>query len=564
MARAQRTQSQQMEEGFSSRDEDNEEKSCLFPCQPCAICPSLVLIWVPETWQKIQDFTHLMLVVGLSSCIVLIIHSILYIANRGSAVLVEPTWSDGRAIVVLFFAFPITIYSSRVISQYDERLQAKQKMVKKEKENLLNCYKGLLSDMDTLLSKSTESASGLAERSFESKRRDFQRFLDRLKLRFPAGQVVMETPEMVAQFRKFVLNWLRVFQECSIDPVVAPKLLVTQEDLESLSSIYEIASFVSDRLQTTEVKFITEQRKNDSNVLNSDKERLGQMSHGRNMIAITDGREQTSGSQVADGRQRSGSFVQQVGQGATPSRQCTWCTCGGVGVDCCKPSANPEGCPREFKCGCFELIVLSRQHLNLMFSFVLGIGTTALSTYLFLEFQRVNDESAMNFEMVVLVFMVLTIFSLVMILLKFEQIDVVQQLEREVRELKEQNEIVEANRKRMRDFWNKAQQLTELWLYRTVPRLDLCKELHSQLEDTQNDKELLTHMMAANKGLTDIEGRLGSLEDWKGEGLIKVEDKKAFGKIINEVCQEQDPDAVIQKIQELVRGKEMRNLMLHN
>merc|ERR1712032_1760817 len=125
--------------------------------------------------------------------------------------------------------------------------------------------------------------------------------------------------------------------------------------------------------------------------------------------------------------------------------------------------------------------------------------------------------------------MVSSVFSLVMILLKFEQIDVVQQLEREVRE---QKEIVENNRKRMREFWNKAQQLTELWLYRTVPRLDLCKELHSQLEDTQNDKELLTHMMAANKGLTDIEKRLGSLEDWKGDAQngIKVEDKKAFGK----------------------------------
>merc|ERR1712228_950623 len=125
--------------------------------------------------------------------------------------------------------------------------------------------------------------------------------------------------------------------------------------------------------------------------------------------------------------------------------------------------------------------------------------------------------NATNSEMMVLVFMALAIFSLIMVLLKFEQIDVVQQLEREVRELKEQNEIVEANRKRMREFWNKAQQLTELWLYRTVPRLDLCKELHSQLEDTQTDKELLTHMMAANNGLTDIEKRLGSLEDWKGD-----------------------------------------------
>jgi len=186
------------------------------------------------------------------------------------------------------------------------------------------------------------------------------------------------------------------------------------------------------------------------------------------------------------------------------------------------------------------------------------------STYLYIDFNGQGQESSAQLELVVLAFTALSIFSLVMVLLKFEILDVVQQLEREVTELKEQNAIVEENRKRMRDFWNKAQQLTELWLYRTVPRLDLCKELHSQLEDTQNDNELVTHMMAANKGLSDIESRLGSLEDWKGEGLIKVEDKKAFGKVINEVCQEQDPESVIQKINELVRGKEMRNLMLHN
>jgi len=504
----------------------------------------------------------MVLVIGLLSCIILIVHSVIYLftttANNFPNAL---SAADGRALAVLAFSAPICIYSSRVIGQYDERLQKKQAMVKKEKANLLKCYQGLLSDMDTLLSKSTESASGLAERSFESKRRDFQRFLDRLKLRFPAGQVAMETPEMVAQFRKFVVNWLNVFKECSIDPVGNPKMLVTADELDSMSTIYEIAVFVSDRLQTTEVKFITEQRRNDSNALNNDKDRFGQFNQNKQMIAITDKPGQVDNSAPL------GSFVQQVGTTKTASRQCTWFTCGGVGVDCqscCKPGPGSEGCPRDFKCGCFELIVLSRQHLHLMFSFVLGIATSALSTGLFLQFQGANNESAAGFEIVALVFLVFSTVSLFVIMTKFEQIDVVQQLEREVQELKEQNEAVEANRKRMRDFWNQAQQLTELWLYRTVPRLDLCKELHSQLEDIPNDKEFVMHMAAANQGLTNIDAKLGALTDWRGDGGIKVEDKKAFGKVINEVCQEGDPDAVIERIDELTRGKEMRALMIHS
>lgn len=503
------------------------------------------------------------LVMGLLSCICLIIYVVVYfLIVRGASLIASPNPEDGRAITVLLFAAPMSIYCSKVINQYDERLQKKQKLVKKEKENLLNCYKGLLSDMDTLLSKSTESASGLAERSFESKRRDFQRFLDRLKLRFPSGGVVKETSSMVDQFRKFVLNWLRVFEECSIDPVANPKSVVTPEELEGLSSIADIAVFVSDRLTTTEVKFITEQRKNDNDDLKRDKENLANMNQGKNLIAITDGREGNNQGKSDNHHGASGSFVQAVG--AAASRQCTWFTCGVMGCSLCKPSSNQqEGCPREFLCGCFELIILSRQHLNLVFSFFLGLCTVGLSAYLYIEAMG-GSESEEAQQVGILVFMVLSLFSLVVILIKFEQIDVVQQLEREVQELMAQNKIVEENRQRMRHFWNQAQQLTELWLYRTVPRLDLCKELHSQLEDTQNDKELLTHMQAANRGLMDIEAKLGSLEDWKGEGGIKVEDKKAFGKIINEVCQEQDPDAVIQKIEELVRGREMRNLAIHN
>jgi len=333
--------------------------------------------------------------------------------------------------------------------------------------------------------------------------------------------------------------------------------------LEGLSSIADIAVFVSERLTTTEVKFITEQRKNDNDALKDDKERLGRMNQGRNLIAITDGK---SDNNTNPGPSGTGSFVQQVGAGAN-QKTCTWFTCGVMGCMLCKPSSNPqEGWPREFLCGCFELIILSRQHLNLVFSFFLGLIVVALSTYIYMEVLNKQDAEQQEEAIAagILVFMVLSMISLVVILIKFEQIDVVQQLEREVKELQKQNEIVEANRQRMRNFWNQAQQLTELWLYRTVPRLDLCKELHSQLEDTQSDKELLTHMKAANMGLTDIESKLGSLQDWRGDGGIKVEDKKAFGKIINEVCQEQDPDAVISKIEELVRGREMRNLAIHN
>merc|ERR1712154_568409 len=107
----------------------------------------------------------------------------------------------------------------------------------------------------------------------------------------------------------------------------------------------------------------------------------------------------------------------------------------------------------------------------------------------------------------------------------------------EVKELAKQNKHVEEQRERMRDFWNNAQQLTELWLYRTVPRLDLYKEVHSQLEDAE-DKDVLVNISGVNQKLEDLDKHLGKLEDWRNDGVLKTDAKKHFGKAINQLCAE--------------------------
>merc|ERR1719422_2115859 len=104
----------------------------------------------------------------------------------------------------------------------------------------------------------------------------------------------------------------------------------------------------------------------------------------------------------------------------------------------------------------------------------------------------------------------------VVVLINFENIDVVQKLEREVKELEEQNQQVGEQREKMKEFWGNTQNLTELWLYRTVPRLDLYKELHSQLED-ENEEDLLTNITGANNALEALETNLGALECWRND-----------------------------------------------
>merc|ERR1740129_1733155 len=159
----------------------------------------------------------MILVFGVISCILLVIKGIMSLSDFQCFTTAE--WFCASDISSVIFGGMLALYVSGIISQWDEQLLAKEALCKEQKAKLLSSYNELLSDMDGLLTNATESASGLAERSFESKRRDFQRFLERAKTRFSAVQIVQggdEEVKMLQQFRKFCLHWLGVFKECSI------------------------------------------------------------------------------------------------------------------------------------------------------------------------------------------------------------------------------------------------------------------------------------------------------------------------------------------------------------
>lgn len=80
-----------------------------------------------------------------------------------------------------------------------------------------------------------------------------------------------------------------------------------------------------------------------------------------------------------------------------------------------------------------------------------------------------------------------------------------------------------------------------------MPRLDLYKEVHSQLEDTKDD--LITTISGANQQLEDLEGKIGALAAWRTDGEISTEAKKKFGKVINGVCQEPDLVEILIKLE---------------
>jgi len=533
-----------------------------FPCQcvllgPCKAC-------LPSTWYEIQDCTHLMLVVGLVSCLVVIIQGLIFLISEFTAVLSgddrELIVHAIRTIISLIFAVVLVLYCFNIIGQYDQGLQEKQRKVREEREKLLNLYKGLLDDMHGLLEKSAESASGLAERSFESKRRDFQRFLDRARVRFSDMSDIEN--EILPQFKQFCINWLNVFKECSIDPVAHPKQVVEEELLMGMTSISEVATLVSERLRNTEVHFITSKRNEDNKSLEKRQEGMKESGGRRSFRQIADGSVND-----VDNPQNFGSGFQSTNTTPRKPNQISWWTCGPTGCKC-PPSPSSSGCPREVLCGCCRLNVLSRQHLTLLNSLVSGFIVVGLAAYeMFVQIDKISQTPDGKQKDVLPAWGIgLSLFALagavsctMVLLVKFEQIDVVQRLEAECQELGVQNTRVEDQRKEMREFWGNAQQLTELWLHRTVPRLDLFKELHSHLEDAASD-EVVNAMKQVNLGLENIEKRLGTLENWRGDGAIDAQTKKNFSKAINELCTEQDMTQLLDKLEDVYQGPEMRAL----
>jgi len=143
----------------------------------------------------------------------------------------------------------------------------------------------------------------------------------------------------------------------------------------------------------------------------------------------------------------------------------------------------------------------------------------------------------------VIVEVLLNQVCIMVLLVRFEEIDVIQQLEREVKELKKAEQNVQQQREKMTEFWSNAQQLTELWLHRTVPRLDLYKEVHSLLEDAKKE-EVVDWMGTANARLEGIDNKLGALNDWRNNGSLGLDAKKAFGKQINQLLQGQEQEFV--------------------
>merc|ERR1712050_427286 len=191
-----------------------------------------------------------------------------------------------------------------------------------------------------------------------------------------------------------------------------------------------------------------------------------------------------------------------------------------------RTEAPVSGYPWALQCKCAQLVFLSREHGLLLF----GCGASVIAFLLELCGKRAAP----------VLFPVCGYFACLLVLLvQFEHIDVIQRLEREVSQLEAEKNRVAERREQMVTFWNELQQLTDLWVHRTVPRLELLKEVQGALEFAPPEDQLAL-MAATNDRLEKLEELLPELESWRSDGALSESEKKAFGERIVQVCANQD------------------------
>jgi hypothetical protein len=504
-------------EGADGADGGPDEKSSVFPFEPfCFLGP--LQAFIPGTWRKIVSLPHLVLLIGIMACTAMLCNT-LFSWNRFGC----RTWScQGRILPLVFVTFCL-LYFLSTIQQYDEALQVKQKELQKAKQQCENQYKETVVEMEGFLNRAMDSQVVLAERNFESQRRDFSRFLMRY-----ARDASEATDNALLPFRGLVLQWLLVFQECSIDPLRKPLKVLEAEELEQCNTVGDVASYTDERVKKAEVKFVTAQRENDKKELSLHRSVFKAIVTTQK--ADLKKRQTLCGTVPSFGEIdiEDGVTQTQVDDGPGEYRWVQWGRSKPFGA-----RMDPESgsYPVELSLGCVTILLLSADHLRLIFGFLLAFPIMGFELHQGIA----HSHRSVNWLILAQVFVCMV--CIVFVLHQFLDMDIIAQLEGQLRELEAKRQHVEEKREKLVGFFDAVQRLADVWTHRTVTRLELQKHLQEKLRDAPQE-EHASLMGVMNEKVDTLESSIPALEQWANGESLSSEKKKLFGSLMADLYQD--------------------------
>jgi hypothetical protein len=545
---------------------DNDDKK-FFPLHPSKLigrCSPVLAALMPSYFATIQNLSHLALVVGTISTLVLIIRTgidIGYEVNR-HAPNEDPKASQkgdksasnyvllsiasaayegglGRFLAILFCSSSL-IYFIFTLPHFSADILSRKEAIRKQQEQNDKQYKDMLSELEGHLSKSLDTQAMLAERSLESKRRDAAKFFQFIKLKLATGT------ELHDMFRAFVVLWLRIFSECSTAPTTEPFLVLPDEEVSTSLNAPDLASLLEIRLKKVQIKFYSQQvEKEKENISVWRKTKKFSSKVKRFVLHVTKIKENEKDLEQGDAEADPKTLLHNKEKSKEPFR---WLIFGKVGFHF-TPEEDDDGLPLSIGFGFGRLTLLSLEHILLLFSSFIGLHILAFEVLL-------TD----RFKFLLLSQLVTCLICNCFILYEFQDIDAAGQLEGELREIQSAKAELEERRAKVMDFHKSAQLLSELWLRVTIPRLELMKHCGEHLEDINDDTEgtkRLTMLKDVVPKLQSLDNSLPALERWQRDDGLKAEMKTAIGEALIDLSREASLDSSLPGLPEAVRLLEL-------
>ncbi|CAE7237176.1 unnamed protein product, partial [Symbiodinium sp. KB8] len=377
--------------------------------------------------------------------------------------------------------------------------------------------------------------ASLAERGLDSHRRDFHTFLLKGMARRLTGSTIEISPE---SFISFIVQYLAIFEECAVDPIHEPYILATEEELRSkCASAAEIAELVGNRAKAKEVRFLGNHVEEAKKKASGLRQKWKKVTHvPRKVLRLTGlGRWVKRRKNPKTGDEEEGSFGTFSHGAVAEPRELKWFRIDiGCGIGIETAGDEDEGSfPVQIHGFLFSCTVLSPEHVQLLVSIVTGIPLLILSCVAVREYSRALTCS-------IAVALLCTSF----VLYDFLEIDAVQRMEIQIQEMQAAVAMVQQRRERMLEFFGKLHQLADLWLYRTLPRLEFMKMLSESLQDAE-DADMAKHLQEIVAKVGILEDSLMPLSAWESDQMSR-ETKKGLADSITRLTRSSADDALKQ------------------
>jgi len=512
-------------------EEKTEElESRVFPFDIFCFLPEPLKFWIPLPLRKIVSLPHLVVFLALLSSIAVLADTVLRLHHGGC----RTSHCIGDPWPLVFVAF-CTFYFLRTLQQYDAVLEHKQRELSAARRDLDQRCQEMIHDLEGYLSKSIETEVLLAERGFESHRRDFGHFLDRYAKRL--GETDASGMLMLA-FRSFVGRWLAFFSECSVDPSEHPLIVAAPDVIDACKNTGEIIQVVSERLQNTEVQFITRQREQDNqeitNVRSAWANKVSVQKKAHAFFESMIGRVPVFHKKAdADVDPEAGTTLSFDGNMATGEpfvdtyRWVRWGQSESLGMKHEDAPQVAEWFPIELRMGCVTVIMLSADHIRLILAFFIGVGVLIYEAV-----AHIDGHSHAHYTVVAE--MSVCLICILFILYEFLDMDIIAQLDGQLRELEAEQAKALQNRERIMSFYTSAQELGDFWLHHTLPELELMKNFFENLQGIPvgEHPELMNTM---DSELEALGKSAPAIQLWRGNNSIDLKQKKSYDNLIMEV-----------------------------